>query len=63
MSDGCPVCDWDGEVAQTHDYDHRYYTHVIIKNGEMFRGKTCSERTQPRKPGLVERVANAMRND
>ncbi len=53
---GCPVCEWDGRVAETHDADHRYYTHVIIKDGEYFEGRTCSERTRPRKPSLLERL-------
>jgi len=60
---GCPSCDWDGEVAVTHDRTHRYYTHVIVEDGEMFKGRTCSERIRPRKPGLVERVADAVEVD
>jgi len=54
MTDGCPVCDWDGKVAATHDYDHEYYTHLIIEDGEMFRGKTCSRRTRPRRGALAK---------
>lgn len=46
---GCPCCDWSGEVARTHDYTHRYYTHVIIRDGEIFQGKTCSQRTKPKR--------------
>lgn len=46
--DGCPVCDWDGEVATTHDYTHEYHTHVVVRDGELFRGPTCSMRTRPR---------------
>lgn len=46
--EGCPVCDWDGNVATTHDYDHEYYTHHVEINGEMFQGKTCSRRTKQR---------------
>jgi len=53
MTDGCPVCDWEGEVARTHDDEHRYYTHIIVKDGEIFEGRTCSERTQPKRRGLV----------
>lgn len=55
MSDGCPVCNWSGEVAHTHDYTHQYYTHVIVNNGEVFKGKTCSERTRPKR-GLIEQL-------
>lgn len=57
---GCPSCDWGGEVAVTHDRTHRYYTHVIVKDGEVFKGRTCSERTRPIKRGLVERVVEIM---
>jgi hypothetical protein len=59
--DGCPVCDWDGQVAETHDHNHRYYTHVVVKDGELLKGRTCSERTRPKKRGLVERTAEALR--
>jgi hypothetical protein len=53
---GCPVCDWRGEVAQTHDRTHNYYTHIIVRGNEIFRGDTCSERTQPRDPGPATRL-------
>lgn len=60
-TDGCPVCDWEGEIAQTHDRSHRYYTHVVVEDGELFRGRTCSERTRPKKPGLLARIMAALR--
>lgn len=53
--DGCPVCGFDGEVAVHHDRTHRYYTHVIVEDGETFHGKTCSERTEPKK-GFLDRL-------
>ena len=53
---GCPVCDWRGEVAQTHDRTHSYYTHVIVRDGEIFSGQQCSERRQPRAPGALTRL-------
>jgi hypothetical protein len=53
---GCPECDWGGEVAVTHDYDHVYHTHVIVRDGEVFRGSTCSRRTRPKKKGIMARV-------
>lgn len=56
MTQGCEVCDWDGEVAVTHDYTHEYYTHVIVKDGEVFKGKTCSKRTRKKKPTLFQRL-------
>lgn len=56
MSDGCPVCGYEGEVAVTHDYDHEYFTHVRIHEGEVFRGSTCSRRTRPASPGLLTRL-------
>lgn len=59
--DGCPVCDWDGEVARQHDRSHRYYTHVIVKDGELFKGRTCSERTRPKKQSLVDRATGIFR--
>jgi len=61
MSDGCPVCDWDGEVAVTHDLTHRYYTHVIVRDGEVSGGRTCSMRTQPERLGLLSRLAGLLR--
>jgi hypothetical protein len=57
---GCPNCDWGGEVAVTHDHTHRYYTHVIVEHGEVFKGRTCSQRTRPKKRGLVGRVADIL---
>lgn len=60
MTEGCPVCDWEGEIARTHDYTHEYYTHVVIKDGEMFKGKTCSMRTKP-KQSLTERLISILR--
>lgn len=56
MTDGCPVCDWEGDVATTHDSTHVYYTHTIVENGELFRGKTCSMRTKPKKKGFIGRI-------
>jgi hypothetical protein len=60
-TDGCRVCEWDGEVAETHDRSHRYYTHVIVKNGEVLKGRTCSERTRPRAPTLLQRLKAVFR--
>ena len=48
MSEGCPVCDWRGEIATTHDSSTEYYTHIIVRDGEIFTGKTCSMRTKPK---------------
>jgi hypothetical protein len=53
---GCPVCDWPGEVAQTYDRTHTYHTHVIIRDGEIFSGLTCSKRRHPRAPGPFTRL-------
>jgi len=53
---GCPQCDWDGEVAVTHDYDHVYYTHVIVRNRELFVGNKCSRRTKERREGPLTRL-------
>lgn len=50
--DGCPVCDWSGRVAETHDYTHRYYTHVKVVDGEILSGKTCSIGTRPKRSFL-----------
>lgn len=50
---GCPVCDWDGEVSHTYDAHHNYYTHVILKDNEVFEGQTCSERRQPTQSTLT----------
>lgn len=62
MDDGCPVCDWDGEVARTHDYRHAYYTHIIVTgDGDMFKGPTCTEPTRPPRNGLVSRVLGWLR--
>jgi hypothetical protein len=55
----CPVCEWDGDVARTHDSTHRYYTHVAEVDDELLRGRTCSERTRPRR-GLLERLRRAI---
>lgn len=60
---GCPSCDWGGEVVVTHDRTHRYYTHVIVEDGELFKGRMCSERTRSKKSGLVERVADGLEVD
>jgi len=57
---GCPSCDWGGKVAVTHGRTHRYFTHVIVKNGEVFQGQMCSERIRPKKRGLVKRVAEGL---
>lgn len=53
---GCPVCEWDGEVDVTHDGVRRYYHHLIVKNGHVFIGSTCSERTRPDRPSLMDRL-------
>jgi len=53
---GCPVCGWPGQVAQTHDRTHNYYTHIIVRRNEIFRGDTCGERTPPRDPGPLTRL-------
>jgi len=57
---GCPVCGWDGEVAVTSDYEHEYYTHVITKDGEMFRGSTCSMRTRPQRKRLIDELGETL---
>lgn len=62
LSDGCPVCGWSGEVARTCDYSHNYYTHIIVQDGEMFWGKTCSMRTRPERPSLLSRLLGAVRS-
>lgn len=41
---GCPECDWDGEVAETHTRTVQSYTHVVVIDSEIFRGKTCTKR-------------------
>jgi len=53
---GCPECDWGGEVAVTHDYTHEYFTHVIVRNGELFVGNKCSRRTRERRKGPLTRL-------
>ena len=53
---GCPECDWNGEVAVTHDYTHEYFTHVIVRNGELFFGNKCSRRTRERRKGPLTRL-------
>lgn len=52
---GCPKCEWDGEVAITHDYTHEYFTHVIIQNGELFHGGKCTRRIRERRQGPLSR--------
>lgn len=49
------MCEWDGDVTESHDYTHNYYTHTIVRDSEMFLGKTCSERTNPNS-GLLSRL-------
>jgi len=56
MSEGCPICDWSGEVAITSDRSHEYYTHVVLMEGEMLRGRTCSMRTRERSPPPLDRL-------
>lgn len=51
------MCDFDGKVAYSTTRKHRYYTHVIVKNGETFRGKTCSMRKKER-DGLIKTLLN-----
>lgn len=53
---GCGVCEWEGDVAVTNDSSHVYYTHVIVRDGEMFKGKTCSRRTKPKSGGPLSFV-------
>lgn len=53
---GCDVCDWEGPVARSHDYRHRYYTHTVMVDGSVFRGKTCSMRTKPKRTGLLTKL-------
>lgn len=54
---GCPFCAWSGEIAETHDRSHSYATHVIVKGGEMFVGRTCSRRTRPRRSSFSYAVS------
>jgi len=60
LGGGCPLCDWQGTVTITHDRDHEYYTHLIVRDGEVFKGTTCSRRTRPRRPGLVARLRDRL---
>lgn len=55
-TDGCPECDWRGEVAVTHDYTHEYFTHVIVRDGQLFTGHKCSRRTRERRKGVIARL-------
>lgn len=48
-------------MAETHDTTHRYYTHVIVEDGELFEGQRCSERTCPKKRGVIERIIGVSR--
>ena len=57
---GCPECSWEGEVALSHDRTHRYYTHVIVSDGQMFKGTTCSERIR-RPTSVFRRIVDSLR--
>lgn len=55
-TDGCPCCDWDGQIAETHDRTREYFTHVIVKRGEVFRGKTCNRPSHPTRRSFLRRL-------
>lgn len=38
----CPVCEWDGRIAEKHDRSHKHYTHITIEDGTVVSGQTCS---------------------
>jgi hypothetical protein len=46
MTDGCPLCEWEGRVAESHSRAHLHYQHIIVKDGDVFHGPTC---TAPRR--------------
>lgn len=54
MNGGCPVCSWDGEIAYTNNYKYQMYTHVVVRNGHLHRGKTC--RVRKREPSFLTRL-------
>lgn len=40
---GCPLCEWNGDIAETHDRTTMYYTHVEIRDGTLVDLGQCSE--------------------
>lgn len=54
---GCPICGWDGEIARTYDRKYEYYTHIIERDGEIFKGNTCSQRKGSSEKGMYQRIA------
>lgn len=57
-TEGCPICEWDREIAVSHDRTHKYYTHVAVIDGELLKGRTCSMRTTPKKKSITSRIRN-----
>lgn len=52
---GCPLCDWDGRIAETNTHTHQFYTHVTIEDGTLITHGQCSERIRER-IGLLSKI-------
>lgn len=57
---GCPVCGWDGPVAEHQTRTARNYTHAFIVEGELLTGKTCRQ-LKERKRGLVGKTYDSIK--
>lgn len=61
-SEGCPLCEWNGHIAETHTRKSMIYTHVTIEADDRGR-KVLVERgacMEPRRPSIVQTVREVL---